>query len=99
MATVSLEPRRRTSVLHSVAVGAAALGSLFILLWASEALGIGPSTRALMHQLALSAREASLQALIRGLPFALAFGAFGGAMVAIFANVFRFLDPPRTRSS
>lgn len=93
MSTARLETRPpRVGILHAVAVGAATLGFLFVLLWASEALGIGPSREGLMRALASSAREASLHALIRGLPIALFFGAIGGAMLAIFANLFRFLD-------
>lgn len=97
MSTAVLEPRRRMSIVHSLAVGAAVLGFLFVLLWASEALGLGSSTRAWLEALTRDAREASLQGLIRGLPFALAFGAIGGAMVAIFANLFHVIDrhPPR----
>lgn len=100
MSTIKLETRPpRMGVLHAVAVGAATLGFFFVLLWASEALGIGPSREGLMRALAGSAREASLQALLRGLPMALALGALGGAMLAIFANLLRFLDRPAGKTS
>lgn len=99
MSTSALEPRGRMSISHALAVGAALLGFLFILLWASEALGVSSSTRAWFEALARDAREASLQALIRGLPLALACGAIGGAMVAIFANLFRVLDRERKSAS
>jgi hypothetical protein len=100
MSTIKLETRpSRMGVLHAVAVGAAVLGFLFVLLWAGEALGIGPSTDALMRALTDGAREASLQALIRGLPVALVFGAIGGAMLAVFANLFRFLDRSAGKTS
>ncbi len=100
MPTLKLETRgSRIGVLHAVAVGAATLGFLFVLLWAGEALGIGPSTDALIEALAGSAREASLHALIRGIPMALLLGAVGGAMLAVFANMFRFLDPREEKAS
>lgn len=100
MSTASLEARpHRMSILHAIVVGASTIGFLFVLLWASEALGIGPSREGFMRALATSAREASLQALIRGLPMAFALGAVGGAMLAIFANLFRFLDRPAGKTS
>ena len=93
MTAVGLDHREKgMSVLHALVVGAAVFGFLFVLLWAGEAVGIGPSTRRLMEALTQSAADASMSALLFSLPFAIAFGAIGGASLAIFANVFRFLD-------
>lgn len=93
MTTVGLDHREKNmSVLHALVVGAALFGFLFVLLWAGEAAGIGPSTRRLLEVLTQTAADASTQALLWSLPFAIGFGAIGGALLAIFANVFRFLD-------
>lgn len=93
MTAVDLEHRAKNmSVLHTLAVGAAMFGFLFVLLWASEAAGVGPLARHLMETLTRGAADASLSALLYSLPFAVGFGAIGGASLAIFANVFRFLD-------
>jgi hypothetical protein len=76
-------------VLHAIVVGAAMVAFLFVLLWATEATGFAPTRFTAI--LAGAAAPTALSALGQGLPWALGFGAAGGASLAVFSNTFRFL--------
>jgi hypothetical protein len=91
MSDISIGGHARMSLLHAVAVGAAVLGFLFILLWASDASGIAPATHRFVEIFAGSGEGPPIAALERGLPLALAMGALAGALLAVFSNLFRSL--------
>jgi hypothetical protein len=80
----------RMGVLHALAVGAAVAGFLFVLLWASEAAGLVLIPPEFLEMLSDDASPFAV--LLAGLPAAAALGAVCGASVAVFANLFRFLD-------
>ena len=82
----------RMGFLHAIAVGAAVLGFLFILFWTGEAGGFAPATHRFVSIFAGDGEGASISVLANGLPFALAIGALSGALLALFSNLFRFLD-------
>ncbi len=93
MTTLSIEPRvQRMHVIHALVVGAAVLGFLFILLWATEAVGIGPFPPQFMEMFRGDPQEGAWVSLMRGMPTALSLGAAAGTAIAVFANMFRFLD-------
>jgi hypothetical protein len=92
VATASVERHGdRIGFVHAIVVGAAVLGALFILCWASDALGVVPATHRYITLFTDVPETASTAALIDGLPWALAFGALSGATLAFFSNAFRFL--------
>lgn len=82
----------RMGLLHAIVVGAAVLGFLFIVLWAGEAVGFAPTTHRFVAIFAGDGEPASVSVLGRGLPFALGLGAAAGALLALFSNLFAFLD-------
>ena len=91
--TIAIETQdRRMHVLHALAVGAAVLGFLFVLLWATEAVGLGPFPSEFSNMFRGGPEESVWAPLLRGMPPALSLGAAAGAAVAVFANMFRFLD-------
>ncbi len=84
--------RPRMGVVHSIAVGAAVLGFLFILFWAGEAGGFAPTTHRFVAIFAGDGETSGVSALTQGLPLALGIGALTGALMALFSNLFRFLE-------
>lgn len=82
----------RMSLLHAIAVGAAVLGFLFVLCWAGEALGFVPATHRFVSIFTGTTEGSTSEALVKGLPWAIGIGALTGALVAVFSNLFQFLD-------
>ena len=83
---------RRMHVVHALVVGAAVVTFLFVILWASEASGLGPLPSQFVDMFKPDAGQSIWTPLVRGIPVALSMGAAGGAAIAVFANMFRFLD-------
>lgn len=82
----------RLGLIHSLVVGAAVLGALFILCWAGDAGGLTPPATHRFISLFTDASETSSPAaLAEGTPWALAFGALAGVATAFFYNLFGFL--------
>ena len=82
----------RMHVIHALAVGAAVAGFFFILLWASEAAGVSPFPPQFTEMFRPTPDQNLWTPLLQGIPAALSVGAAGGAAIAVFANMFRFLD-------
>lgn len=89
MATMSgaLTKPHGLGLLHSGVTAAAVLVFLFVLLWASVALGMLPNLRVLLGPVGAG----SALGFFTGAFYALAGGALIGLLVAIFYNFFRFL--------
>lgn len=83
---------RRMSVVHAMVVGAAVAAFLFVLLWATEAAGVGPFPPEFVNMFRGASHRDIWTALQDGMPVTLLMGAAAGAAIAVFANMFRFLD-------
>ena len=83
---------RHMSIMHAAVVGAAVVAFLFVLFWASEAAGVGPLPREFVNMFIDGGRQNLWAQLLGGMPKALLLGALAGAAIAVFANLFRFLD-------
>lgn len=81
----------RIGLLHAGATGAAVLVFLFILFWASAASGALPHLRVLFGPMGAG----SPFALMIGATYAIITGALAGLLLAIFYNLFGFLNPIR----
>jgi hypothetical protein len=92
--------RPRLGVFHCTLTGAAVLGVIFLLCWATEAVADVRATKAFLvffTQQALS----SPAGMGRGLVVAIVVGGLVGALISIFFNVFSFIgrrEPAASRS-
>jgi hypothetical protein len=91
MTTEASPSVRGLGFVHALVVGAAVLGALFIICWAGDALGLVPATHRFIWLFTDASETGSIDALASGLPWAIAFGALSGAILALFSNVLGFL--------
>lgn len=80
----------RMNVVHALIVGAAVTAFLLTILWATEAAGVlplSPNFRSLLFQTGEQG-----PAPFYNVGFTIALGALVGASIAIFANLFSFID-------
>ena len=83
--------RGRLPVVRCAAAGAIALGALFVLCWIGAALGWANASHMYVSRFTL-APAGSTTALGVGLCWSLAFGALGGALIALAFNALAFLE-------
>lgn len=79
----------RLGVAHAAATGAAVVLFLLVLLWASAASGALPHLRVLFGPMGAG----SPAALLIGALYGAVIGALSGLAIAVFYNLFRFLNP------
>ncbi len=95
MATVtqdmSVDTVRKLSVARLAATGAVAAAVFYALCWIGAVALTGPASH-MYVQLFTSAEINSGAALLEGIIWSIAFGLIAGALVALFYNVFAFLD-------
>lgn len=84
--------RNRAGIIHFAATGAATAALLYALCWAGAALGWNAASH-LYLSLFTTEPSSSWAALFQGFCLSIGFGAVGGALVAMFANLFGFLAP------
>ena len=92
LADVEVRPAaRRLGVLRLSLTGGLAALSFFVLCWLGVVIGFPGNTHAYIA-LFTAADMASARALVEGGCWSLGFGLIGGALVAIFYNLFAPLD-------
>jgi hypothetical protein len=91
MSTLSdARTKPRLGVFHCTLTGAAVLGVVFLLLWASEAVADVAASKALLVFFTGQALD-SAGGTARGLVAAVVVGGLLGALISIFFNVFSFI--------
>ncbi len=83
--------RSRLPLIRCAGAGAVALGALFVLCWIGAALGWANASHMYVSLFTL-APVGSTTALGVGLCWSLAFGALGGALIALAFNALAFLE-------
>ena len=86
----------RLGVFHCTATGAAALGILFLLLWATEAIADPESSSGMLTFFSQQALRTPGR-LGLGLGQAILLGGLIGALIAVCYNALKFLNRPSAR--